>query len=474
MHKNILLIHSPFKKLSFGDHWQGTESLAPPLGLMYLATPLIGKGYAIDFLDMNVDRITKQEFKNIILKNSIIGLTTYSDSLKNVKKIITMIRTINPKAVILCGGPYCNLSKKYIEGSDLVFVGEAESLICEILEAKLSRGSLEEFPGLIYNENGVIRRTDGILELKDLDANHPSLELAKAKLYGYFFNHKILNITGIMSSRGCPFQCTYCTHKGILNYRERSVHHVVKELKELSQKGFKYIIFYDDNFLLNKKRVVQIMNHIVKEKLKIKMIVQGRVESADMEFYRLLRKAGVVMIMFGIENANQDILDFYKKGTNIETIKRAIELCNKSGIITFGYMILGAPMENKEHFMQNKKFVNAVALDYININILGYYQGSKLWHDAVNAGLINENETVVYANQDLSQYSYEEWWRLKTELLDHFYSKKTRILRFGYKLLKLGMLPDIVKILWHARGNLFTKFKSPFIAAADEEKIYSE
>ncbi|MBU1976140.1 MAG: B12-binding domain-containing radical SAM protein [Nanoarchaeota archaeon] len=461
--QNILLLHPPFKELKFGKAWEGIDSIAPPLGLMYLATPLIKKGHKVNYIDLNVDQLTKKQFESIIKKNDIICISCYTDALDNVKKIIKLIRGIDKNKIIICGGPYCSLSRNYIPGSDLVAVGEAEVCIDKIVERLVNKKPLDDIQGLVYKHKGKIIDTKGMLKAEDLNKNpHSAFSLATDKNYGVFFGFKVKGVTGIMSSRGCPFHCDYCTHKGLFKYRERSVDNVISELKQIQSNGYKYVAFYDDNFLANKKRVTQIMDRMIKEKIKLKMLVQGRVESADYSFFKKLRKAGVFMIMFGIENANQDVLDFYNKGTNIKKIKRAIELCNKAGIITFGYMMLGAPQEDEKYFEVNKQFVNSVPLDYMNINILGYYQGSKLWDDAVKAGKIKPNETIMFANERVSQYTYDEWLEIKEELLRSFYKDKKRLIRFPYKLIRLGMFPLLLNILWSAKGDFIERVKNPF------------
>ena len=321
-----------------------------------------------------------------------------------------------------------------------------------------------KFPGIITKTT----KTNGILEVTDLDLTEPSLNLAEGKDYGHFLGYKIKNLTGMMTSRGCPYKCTYCTHKGIIKYRERSVENVIKELKELKNKGYRYIVLYDDNFLLNKQRVEKIADCLIKEKLRLKLIVQGRVESADYNFYKKIRKAGIIGIMFGIENANQDILDFYKKGSNIEKIKKAMHLCNKAGLLTIGYFILGAPIETLDHFKTNKDFINKAKLDYININILGYYQGSELWEKAVKENKIKQTQTVIYANEHLSNFSYKEWNNLKEILLNTFFKKKTRFLRTCLKLIKLRMLPLFLKVLWNSKTSIIERIKNPFIENPSE------
>lgn len=460
----ILLIHAPFNPISFGAEWRPTESLAAPLGLMYLAAPLIEAGYKVTFVDLNVDRLERKEFLDMLRNADFVLISCYSDSLRNVEAIIKITRSTNESAVIVCGGPYCNWAQRYIKGATLVVVGEAEDHIVEIIDRVRSRNPVDDIPGLIYQKDQIAVRNPGILQTRDISkSRHASLLLSQGKNYGCFFGHRIRGLSGVMSSRGCPFSCTFCTHKGLIPYRKRSVENVVAELKEMESHGVKYVVFYDDNFLMDKQRALQIMRRIMEEGIRLKMVVQGRVDSADPEFYRTLRRAGVVMILFGIETINQDVLDFYQKGITSYQITRAIELCDRAGMVTFGYFILGSPLETTKHFEETRRFLQTAPLDYINVNVLGYYQGSKLWRDAVAAGLIRESETVVYANERLSGLPYHGWISLKNKLLDEFYTKG-RVARVLWKILRLGFLNVFLEAMWYGRGGVIKKIRDPFIS----------
>jgi radical SAM superfamily enzyme YgiQ (UPF0313 family) len=328
-------------------------------------------------------------------------------------------------------------------------VGEAEEIIAELIERILFKKSVDDIPGLIYPKDGKIVRNEGVLSVKDLNkTKHASYVLAKNKDYGDFCGVKLKKFAGVMSSRGCPFRCTYCTYKGVIPYRERSAENVVEELVQLQKEGTEIVAFYDDNFLLNKKRANEIMDLIIEKKLKLKMFVQSRVDSADLELYKKLRNAGVVGVVYGIESANQDVLDFYKKDTNVKKIEEAINLANEVGLITHGYFIIGAPFEGENHFLTNKEFFDRVPLDWISVSVLAYLRGSPLWESALGAGLIKENEIVVQANEKLSRYSYGQWLALKDKLVEGFYANPERILRLLHKSIKLGMFDIVIKFMY--------------------------
>ena len=444
---NVLLLHAPINKYQFGKKWKESKNISPPLGLLYLGTPLQREGYKVTFVDLNVDFFVLDKFLDFVKKFDFILITCLTATIYNVKELIEKIKMVHKSGVIICGGPFCNTIKEYIEGSDLTCIGEAEGYITQILDSYILGKSFTDIPGLMYKENGKLVKTDGIMKVDDLDTSLlPARELANRKKYG-FIGKARFDVALIMSSRGCPFNCRYCSF--ILNnkiYRERSVENVINEIKRLVMQRYKYIIFGDDNFLVNKRRVHKIMDRIIQENIKVRLIVQGRVDSADYKLYSKLRKAGVFLILFGIESANQDVLDYYNKKTTVEKSIEAVKIANKVGIITFGSFLLGAPLETKKHFERNKKFFDMVPLDLMNCNQLIYVRGSELWEDAFNKGLILENDNHIMTNRKLSNFSSEELTEIRRDLTYYFYKNPRRWLRLYSKLIRNGDFKAIVKI----------------------------
>jgi radical SAM superfamily enzyme YgiQ (UPF0313 family) len=161
----------------------------------------------------------------------------------------------------------------------------------------------------------------------------------------------------------------------------------------------------------------------------------------------------------GIESANQDVLDFYNKKTTVEKIKRAIKIANKAGILTFGNIIIGAPLEKKSHFEANRQFFQEVPLDFLSVHILHYTYPSPLWNDAFKKNLITENDIVIAANNKLSHFSKEELIKVQDGMIKSFYRNPKRILRLAYKLSRNLGVRFILK-LWKS-FNSKTIYRTP-------------
>jgi anaerobic magnesium-protoporphyrin IX monomethyl ester cyclase len=414
---------------------------------------------------MNVDSLSRKDFVKLAKKQKYFLISCYTDSLENVKRIILDLRKINPKAFILCGGPHCSLFEEHIKGSDVSVYGEAEGLIDEIIDRLFNKKSLHDIAGLSYYENGSLIRNPGIMSVSDLNKSlAPALTLSKGKNYGYFNGIKLGEIAPIMSSRGCPFNCSFCTYKGRVKYRELSVDSVINELKRIRDMGYKYAIFSDDNFLLNKKRAMNIMNRIIEEKIKLKMLIECRVDSADYELYKKLREAGVFIIQFGIESVNQDVLDYFNKRVTVDQIRNAVRTANSAGLITIGLFITGAPMEDNNHLNATKEFFEKEPLDFMVMGILKFIKGSDLWDQVYNKKLVKDKDYIVPVTEIYKNRSLNELKNNIKYLISGFYKNPERIIRIISKLIKAGELGILL--------NMFKGlFSQDFIKSIIEVKI---
>jgi radical SAM superfamily enzyme YgiQ (UPF0313 family) len=142
------------------------------------------------------------------------------------------------------------------------------------------------------------------------------------------------------------------------------------------------------------------------------------------------------MLIFGIENVNQDVLNYYNKKINIEKIREVIESANNFGILTFSGIIIGSPLEGNEHFENIIKFFKNVPQDFLSVNILRYQYPSPLWIRANADGLIRDDELFVYANEKLSKFSLDELLVAQRKIIRSFYNNPKRIIRLIYKLSK--------------------------------------
>lgn len=445
--KRVLILFPPFHDHLYGGKWKRSDSPFAPLGLNYIASPLLNAGYSVSIIDFQVDHLNKIKYFSNYINADYILISCFTFAINNIQRIIHDIKITNDKAVIICGGPYCNETLNYINNSDVTVFGEVDLMITKILDLISEKKSLADIPGLCYKENGNIIKNPGILKVEDLDLiDIPPIDLTAGKDYGYVYGIKLKNFYPIITTRGCPFKCGFCTFQNV-KYRERSIKSVIEEVKLRVDAGAEYIIFCDDNFLLKRNRVNAILDNIIQNKFKIKIIIQGRMDIVDYELCLKMKQANVVMLVYGIESVNQDVLDFYDKKTSVEQISQVIKTTNSVGIISVSGLIIGAPIEGIKHFDNTIEFFRKAPQDFLNVNILRYQYPSPLWIRANRNGLIKEDEMFVLANEKLSNFSYKALLKFQKKIIRSFYNNPKRIVRIVYKLSKHFGILIIFKIL---------------------------
>ena len=459
---NFLLIY-PSINHSFNDTNSDVisfQGIAPPLGLLYIAKTLEKEKDNVIILDFASENFEEKKLKDAVLTADIVGITIVTSLLPSAIEIIKLIRKIKPQIKVIIGGPHCTLvPKKALEEiqADICVQGDWEQVITSIKKAILGEISFSEIPGIYYHENNKIRKGPPLELIQDLDTiPFPSIDPIRKYNYGKEYNPKIKKgeFTSIITSRGCPFKCKFCSRNSICmkTYRTRSAKNVLEELKELHKEGYKYIAFVDDSFLCNKEQAHEIFDGIIKEQLYIKIIIFGvRVDAADEELFKKMKKAGVTHLYFGLESGNQDVLDFYNKKVTLDKIRYAVNLSHRLGFFNVGSFILGAPFETKEHFERTIKFAKSLPLDSVSFLHLKYVAGSDLWNEAVNKGKISDNEYSIQVGSEkgLSSFSRKEIEKYCIKASRGYYLRPRFILSLLKKSLKnddLGFLQSYISL----------------------------
>lgn len=206
----------------------------------------------------------------------------------------------------------------------------------------------------------------------------------------------------MITSRGCTFQCSFCEQR-TGNIRYRSPENVVDEMEECQNRyGVREIDIFDPLFTINKKRVIEICKEIQKRKLKLAWSCRSRVDTIDEETLIEMKKSGCYRIYYGIESGDEEILRNIKKNTKISQIKKSINLTKKTGILAFGYFMLGNPGETKKSIIKTIKLAKELPLDYAQFSRSSILPGTAqyeewmkyykedYWNDFVKYGKIKE------------------------------------------------------------------------------------
>lgn len=383
----------------------------PPLGMLYIAEILLANGIEVSILDQAARKFSMKQTLDWVKKENpdIVGFSVLSSSAREAPLLAEYVKRENPNATIVFGNYHATFNaermlKKY-PSVDVIVRGEGEHTSLELTKCLAKNGNLEDIRGITLRKNGKIISTPDRPLIKDVDSlPFPNRDLVGAEYSSRIYGVRVASkkFTTIVSSRGCPFQCTFCGCRKFARglWRPRTVENIVEELQMLNSMGYEQFLFVDDNFTLNIKRVVEFCRRLRKEKLDVEWFCDSRVDNCKYDMLREMVKAGCRIVYFGIESANQRILNYYRKGITPEESEKAVKNARKAGMdVIVGSFIIGAPDETPQEIENTLKFVNKLDIDVPQLNILGCFTGTDMWTDLVNKGYINEEqywETGVY------------------------------------------------------------------------------
>ncbi len=375
--KKILLVNPP------------SEFKTPilPLGLASIAAYLKQKNKNIDVsaLDAWAEKIDFLKLKEKISesKADIVGIYMVSPRYDEAKTTIEICREALPNSLIIAGGPHPSavpvLTIQEIPQLDACVIGEGEITMSEIASGL----PFSEINGLSYREKEEIKTTTARDFIKELDSlPFPERELFPLKKYKTHPPYGRKNpYFSMITSRGCPFHCAYCS-KDVFRqvFRARSPQKVCDEIEYLiSKHNCREIHFYDDDFTMDMKRAEKICDEIVKRKIKINWSCTTRVNLVDENLLKKMKGAGCWLISYGVESGNQQILNSINKGITINQIISAFKLTRKIGISTLAYLMIGLPHETKKSIQETIDLAKKIKPNFVSWGILIVYPGSQFF-----------------------------------------------------------------------------------------------
>jgi len=470
-------------KFSFINPSPNSESMYmvptawPPLGILYCAGVLKAGGIEVSLLDQPAKRFSLDQTVNWVKKEDpdIIGFSVLLSAAKEAPKIAERVKAENPNITVVFGSHHATFNAERILEKypfvDIVVRGEGEHTSFEIARCLEKQRELDKVEGVTFRRNGMIVSNPDRPLNKDVDAlPFPDRDLAGVQYKSAIFGVKINSrkFTTMLSSRGCPFNCSFCGIRKFTRraWRPRSVENVMAELEYLQSEGYEQFLFADDNFTLDAKRVSKLCRSIKKEGMDIEWFCDSRVDHVSYDMFRDMVNAGCRCLFFGIESANQRILDYYRKGITPEQSEKAVRNARKAGIdIIVGSFIVGAPDETQREIVNTLQFANKLDIDVPDVNILGAHVGTDLWNDLVAKGLLNENEQwedeICIPRDVPTPVSYEEVRSLIFEYFRAFYLNPRQLLtellrtskssfRIAAALKNLVGFPQLIETLSHA------------------------
>ncbi|MCD6362658.1 MAG: radical SAM protein [Synergistetes bacterium] len=382
---------------------------APPLGISYLAAYIREAGHEVKLIDGFEEGLSRNELIERIKRFSpdVVGISTLTANLYRGYQMAKVIKEVNDKIKILMGGPHVSFipeeSLKECPYVDVIVRGEGEITLLELLqELEKKEPNLKNVKGITWREkNGKIISNPPRAPIEDLDTlPFPAYDLLPMDRYKV--NKKI--ITGTMiTSRGCPFGCIFCSSSKLMGkrWRGRSPENVVEEMELLVKKyGVNEIEFLDDTFTFDKERAIKIANLIRRRDLEIAWGCSSRVDTLDDELARELKKGGCYRIYMGIESGSQKTLRLINKGITTEKAERAVSIAKAHGLEVIGSFIIGVPGETKEDILSTIRFAKKLGIDYAQFTLLTPYPGTPIYRYALENNLLLTKNWSLYGMLD--------------------------------------------------------------------------
>jgi anaerobic magnesium-protoporphyrin IX monomethyl ester cyclase len=353
----------------------------PPLGLGYLASSLVRQGYRPEILDCTFLTHEDAFQRAIEARADIVGIYSMV-TMRNVS--LMFARSLRDRCDLLVAGgplPSCDPSS-FWDDFDLVVKGEGESAIAEIVQAYEAGSGYGKIAGLAYRQaDRTIETPRRELQL-DLDQiPFPARNLFPNRMYmDHWKKHFGYSATTVMTTRGCPFSCEFCSNAVFgTSYRERSSENVLNEVEEALALGYERIHFADDVFTLNKLRILQICKDISDRGLDFKWECLGRVDSIDRITALAMKSAGCDRIFFGIESGDEATLRLMGKRISLEQAVGAVEAARSAGLKTGAFFILCYPGENDDNVLKTIRFATSLPLDYLSFTMPYPLPGTRLF-----------------------------------------------------------------------------------------------
>jgi len=456
----------------------------PPMGLGYLAAVLRNKGLDVRIIDSLIEGWEEREeindkeirvglhfskIKEIIEEYNpdLIGINMlFTKQRSNAHKIFEIAKLVNPKIITVGGGAHATILPEDVlsdKNVDFVVMGEGENTISDLIEVIDGHKNIDALDGIAYKHNNDIKIVPKIKFITNLDEiPFPAWDLMKLeKYYGLEATHgkrKRKKFAPIITSRGCPARCVFCSAYKVWGrrYRQRSVENVLAEMKILKERyGIEELLFEDDNVTLNKVRAKEIFMGMIENKFNFVWDTPNGVAAyaLDNELINLMKNSGCHKMNLAIESGNQEVLNkIIKKPVKLEKVRELILYAKKIKLDVGLYLIIGMPGEKIEQMRDTFKIAADLDIFDPHVSVATPYPGSELYDACVKNGYMGQQFTL----DDL----YIRSFSINTE--DWTGEQIREVFKNGFKYLRCAYIKrhPIRKILYYFQVFIRHPFKS--------------
>ncbi|MBW7957408.1 MAG: B12-binding domain-containing radical SAM protein [Deltaproteobacteria bacterium] len=462
----IILVDPPFEEeLSVGGSKsiQKVLNVIPALGLAYVAASAEKAGYEVKIFDCTLG-MSHAELAEALKRErpDVVGITGTTPSSISMYRVARDVRSLLPDALVVAGGAHLTAVPGEVMKSapfDAGVVGEGEVTFVELVRhfEEHGRKNLGDVQGIVFKEGDRVISTGRRPFIKDLDnlpfpARHllPPLSAYRPTPASY----RKLPLGVMITSRGCPFQCTFCDRSVFgTTYRVRSAKNVMDEVEELiGRYGAREIRFFDDTLTMNKKRVFEICDEFDRRKIRIPWTCLTRVSAVTPEMLKRMKQAGCWQVLYGLESGDDRMLKLLSKGITVEHSENATRWAREAGLSVRADFIVGTPGETLESMEKTLEFAKRLRVDYAHFNKFVPFPGTELYEaltakgykfDFTKSSSILDHSALLYVPEGMDAEAYGKY-------LDHMY--RSFYLRPSYILRRLFSIKSLAQLKGQING----------------------
>lgn len=419
------------------QHFAKKAGKWPPLNIAYLAAIAENLGHTAKIIDGEADGLTNAEVVERVLefKPDIIAITATTPFYHIVVDLTKRLKEHLPDVPVALGGAHVTVLKEQVfrDPFDIAFIGEAEDSLVKFLDRFERNQSLADVDGIIYRDGDKIVATPPIPKSYNMSKLPvPARHLLNNDNYVIGTMHGLKKFTSIMSIRGCPFNCIFCSTEVFgktIRCREPAL--VIEEMKQCIDKfGIEHFMFLDETMTLDRKHIQSICELMIKENLNVTFEGNTRANLIDEELVAVMARAGLIRISFGLESVDETIRKTMKKQVPLESYEIANKITNRYEIETLNSCMIGLPGETKESIRKTLAFLRqSREIKQANISIAVPYPGTELYEMAVKGEMglklviddFSEFRRYNAAVMQVGEFSPDDLIRIQNEAFASIY-----------------------------------------------------
>jgi len=452
-----------------GEHIYRKMAL-PRLGTLYLGTLLKQAGHEVR---VYVEDVQAPDAR-VLLDADLVGISTTTSTAPRAYQYARQLRRRGVKTVL--GGPHVTFRpEEAVQHADLVALGESENTILPLVEALEGRRSLDDVPGIAWLEEGKLHRTDPAPPVSNLD-ELPSVDISL--LAGGLRRAFTNRVVPVMTSRGCPYDCSFCLVKEMFGrrYRFRSPELVIEDLRAIDGIDHDHVFFYDDNFTAHRPRTRELMERIISEGFRFNFSAQMRIEvGKDQELLRLMHRAGLETAYIGFESVNPRTLQAYDKRQTVDDMEEGIRGFHQAGVRLHGMFVFGSDEDTVETIRQTTRFAKRNRLESVQFLILTPLPGTRFYDEIDAEGRLLTNRWNLFDGHHVTfqprRMSLYQLQRETFRAMGQFYSLRASLgclLRFRFFDAALRLYGRRALSAWmQTHRKYFQRLRSSFKDALD-------